>query len=275
MSEAATQQNLPEPASRQRILGLIVLSVVCALAAYLSYSLASLAWTGRQMLLVLRGALLALSLLFLVGAVWLPATVIVRRIRTGRFFFTPAETAAKRARIRERMGAEKPFWPQARIWLPGWIFLSILAVFGVAVLTEAFRFCQCGLTPALLLAALGVTLLALPGWYAFKAARRKVKSGSFLPSQQDFDQARAKCAQPKPLRQRILLAGLYWIVALMWTWSAFERHRPYHGLFGSASGAAAMWWVAAAVWTFQVFRPRAPQCSLDLNQPPSIRPPAN
>jgi hypothetical protein len=274
MSEAATQQNPPDSTSRQRIFGFIILSVVCALAAYLSYSLASFAWADRQMPVVLRGAMLTLSLLFLLGAVWLSAIVLVRRFRTGRFFLTRAETLAQRAEIRERMGAGKPFWPQARYWLPAWIFLAILAVFGVAVLIEAFRFCRCSLTGTLLLAVLGLALLALPGWYVFKAVRRKYKTGSFLPSQEEFDQALATCARPKPVRHRILLAAMYWIAALIWTGAALSRHTHNHAAFGSPWVLPAMWWLIAAIWTLRVFLPRSAQCGFDPRLPPSIKPPA-
>jgi hypothetical protein len=276
MGESGIPQDNSDVSARRRWRGFIVAGILLTFCAYLSIQLARLAWADTGMPVALRAVTIALSALTFIIAAYFVGTVVVRRIRTGRFFLTRAEALAKRAQIRERMGAARPFWPQARIWLVGWIFLAILASFGIGTLIAAFHLCHCERTETILLAALGLVFLALPGLYVFKAIRRRLKTGSFLPSPEEFDQATARCAQPKPLRQRVLLAGLYWLIALVWTSTALpSRHAHHHVVFGSAWVLPAMWWMVAAVWTWQVFHPRSPQCAIDPGMPPSIKPPAS
>jgi hypothetical protein len=275
MSTSGIQHSPPDFTPRQRIRGFIILTIVCALSAYLSIHLVYFAWTHAEMPLALRAAVITISVLLLAGVAYLAGVVVARRIRTGRFFITRAEVLVKNAQMRDRLGAGKPFWPQARIWLVGWIFLAILASFGIGTLIAASRLCHCSLKDTALLAALGLACLALPAWYAFKSIRRKVTTGSFLPSQQDWDKAHAQCGRPQPPRQRILLAGLYWIVALLWTGTALSHHTSRHSPLGPVWVVPALWWFAAAVWTWRVFRPRSSQCAIDPGMPPSIKPPAS
>jgi hypothetical protein len=274
MSESGIQQDFSNFSAGQRIRGIIVAGIVLAASGFLSVQLACQAWTDAKMPVALRIFTLTLSALLFAFAAWFLGSLIERRIRTGQFFLTRAEISAKRAQARERMGAGKPFWPQARFWLPGWILLAVLAALGIATLVAAVLVRDGGLTGTILLATLGLAFLVLPGWFVLKAVRRKRKTGNFLPSPQEFDRALATCARPKPLRQRILLAALYWIVALIFTGSALSRHSRFHGAFGSPWALPAMWWAVAAIWTVQVFRPRSSQCDLDSGLPPSIKPPA-
>lgn len=272
MSAPGIQQSPSDFTPRQRVRGLVVLTLVCALCGYLSVSLVRYVWADPTMPLVVRAAVIALCSLLLAVVAYLAGGVVVRRIRTGRFFLTRDEVRMKNAETRDRLGAGKPFWPQARVWMIGWICLAMLSAFGIAALVAAARFCECSLKDTILLACLGLAFLAVPLWYAFRIIRRKVTTGSFLPSQQDWDKARAQCGRPQPLRQRIVLAGMYWIVALLWTWTA--HHGSHRSVMGSVWVAPALWWFMAAVWTWQVFRPRAAQCAIDPGAPPSIRPPA-
>jgi hypothetical protein len=275
MSESGIQQGISDFSAGQRLRRFVPFAVLLVFCPFLSYELARQAWSDPAMPIVLRAAYFAFSALLLFFFAYLFGSMLVRRIRTGRFLLTRADLLARNARIRERMGAGKPFWPQARVWLVGWILLAVLAAFGIAALVAAVHLCKCSLSETALLAALGLVFLVLPGMYVVKAIRRKYKTGSFLPSVEEIDQARAKCAQPKPLRQRILLAGIYWLVALLWTWTALSRHTHHHVVFGSVWALPAMWWMVAALWTWQMFRPRSAQCAIDPGLPPTIKPPAS
>jgi hypothetical protein len=275
MSESGIQKDSSDFSAGQRIRGVIVAGIVLVMSAFFSFELTRQAWTDTKLPVALRAFTLTISTLLFAFVAWFCGRLVVRRIRTGRFFLTRAEIRAKRAQARDRMGAGKPFWPQARFWLVGWILLAVLAAFGIGTLVAAVLVRDGGLTGSILLASLGLAFLILPGWYVVKAVRRKRKTGNFLPSQEEFDQTFAKCAQPKPLRQRILLAALYWTVALIFTGTALFRPTHDHPVFGSPWVLPAMWWAVAAVWTLQVFRPRASQCDLDSGLPPSIKPPAS
>jgi hypothetical protein len=275
VSESGIQQGISDYSAGQRIRGIIVAGIVLAISAFFSFQLTRLAWTDAKMPVALRASALTFSALLFAVVAWVFGTLIVRRIRTGRFFLTLAEVRAKRAQAFDRVGAGKPFWPQARFWLLGWSFLAILAAFGVATLVAAALVRDGGRTGTILLAAIGLVLLVLPGWFAFKAVRRKLKTGNFLPSQEEIDRSRSRCAQPKPLRQRVLVAVMYWIVALLFTGSALSRHSHDHSAFGSPWVLPAMWWAVAVIWTLQIFQPRASQCAIDPSLPPSIKPPAS
>jgi hypothetical protein len=69
------------------------------------------------------------------------------------------------------------------------------------------------------------------------------------------------------------MAGVYWLVAALWTTSALvHRHRHSSDLF-SPWLLAGLWWFLAALWTWQLFRPRAQQCDFpDQSDPLSISP---
>lgn len=274
MSESGIQQEISDFGTKTRLRGFILPGILLAFSAYFSIQLARRAWTDATMPVLLRAITITVSALLVTIVASIGGSLIVRRIRTGRFLLTRAEVLAKRAKMRDHLGAGKPFWPQARIWLIGWVLLSIVTAFGIAALVAAARL-KCKLPGTILLAALGFALLALPGLYVFKAIRRKRKTGSFLPSMEDLDKARAKCAQPKPIWLRILVAGTYWITALVWTIPALTRHTSHHRTFGSSWALPAMWWMMAAIWTWQIFHPRLPQCAIDHDILPSIKPPAS
>jgi hypothetical protein len=274
MSESGRQQSSTDFSTGQRTRGILLAGILLALSAFLSVQVAREAWTDPKMSVALRVFALTLSALLFAVVSWVCGTLIVRKIRTGRFFLTLAEIRAKRAQALDRMGAGKPFLPQAHYWLFGWAILAIFVALGTSALVAAARLREGGLIGTIFLATLGLALLALPGWYAYKAVRRKQKTGNFLPSQEELDRSRVRCAQPKPLRQRILLAAMYWIVALIFTGSALSHHSNEHSVFGSAWVLPAMWWAVAAIWTLQVIRPRTSQCGFDSGLPPSIKPPA-
>ena len=213
------------------------------------------------------------GLLMLAAGSWM-FSLLRRKWKTGRFLLTRDEAMAKHAEYRKKMGAGKPLGPQAKYWIFPLVLMAVLFGLGVGAIVASTCTCSDGsqfsLRLRLLLWALAATLMVLPGWFAFKTIQRKVKTGSFLPSQEELAKARAKCAAPKPLKQRILLAALYWLVAILWTIPVFRGH-PHSGssVFPPWT-LAALWWLAAAVWTAQIFRPSRPQCALP--ELPSERP---
>jgi hypothetical protein len=276
MSEPGVKQDIPDSRTeRRRVWGFLVVALLLAFLAYFSIQLAWVTWADRELHLPVRVMSLAVSVFVIALFTYVVGSPLLRKVRTGRFLMTPAEARAKRAEISSCIGAGKPFWPQARFFLIPWFFLAMLAAFGIAALIAAARSCLCLLTRNLLLAALGLALLALPGWYVFKGVSRKRSTGSFLPSEDELAKARAQCAQPKPLRQRILLAGMNSIPAVLWTYSALIGHTRHHSAFGSVWGTAAMWWILAGLWIWQLFRPGLSQCAYDPDAPPSIKPPVS
>jgi hypothetical protein len=268
-----SQHNLSNYTAGQRVGQVFVTSL---LIVVLLLGGVSMLWQVRaepELFFPMRALLLATAALLFLSAAAIIISLTKRKLSTGRFFLTRVQVLAKQAEIRARMGAGKPFWPQARPWLVSWAVLAVLAGFGIAILVLAIRSCDCGWRVPGLLLALAATFLFLPAFFTVKSVLRKRRTGSFLPSQEEIDKARSKCVQPKPLRQRILLAGSNWLVALLWTFSAFRHHGSNQGIFGSQWIFAALWWLIALIWTWQVFYPSASQCAIDPEVPLSIKSP--
>ena len=259
--------------ARQRLAIVASLALMAGILLLVGSHILRDAWVGRNASFGLCAINLALALLLLVPGAAMVLLPIRRKLRTGRFLLTRAEILAKRAESRARMGAGKPFWPQARDWVALWAILAVLAGFGIAALIAAIRFRESGGALPELLLLLAAALLLLPAHTAVKAVLRKRRTGSFLPSQEELDKARAKCARPKSLPQRIAVAGIFWLMALIWTSSLLSRHRPYHGIFGSVWVVIALWWIVALIWTWRIFHPAASHCSIDPEEPLSIKPP--
>ena len=251
---------------RQRLFGVFALLFLIGALAYLSVKVAQLALALSDTSLWISVPLFALSSLLIFGALRLAWSPLRRKWKTGRFLLTRTESAAKQAEYRAKMGAGKPFWPQAGFWIVPLVFIAILLVLGILAIVAATSICGCNdkhfYWLAFLLWLLAATLLAFPGWFFYKAIRRKLKSGSFLPSEEELAAARARCRKPKSLRQRITTAALWGFVAIIWTDMAIGR--PHH--WSSAWIVVGISSLTALIWTWQIFRPSPPQCS------PSILP---
>jgi len=264
MAEAGGQ----EPTLRQRLLSYLFLLFCLGVLVYLSVRSAQLAFELSDMSWWIRGPFLAVSGLLAYLALHLAASLIRRKWKTGRFLLTRSEAAARQAEYRSRMGGGKPFWPQARFWILPFLLIFVLLGLGIVAIVAAF-YCGPFSRPNLILLFVGAPLLlALPSWFFYKSIRRKLKSGSFLPSEQELEDGRARCAQPKSLRRRIALAAAWWLIAIVQTGSAISRHhRP-----GEAWVVVAVMWLLAMVWTKQIFRPSSPQCALPAasQEPPSL-----
>jgi hypothetical protein len=258
---------------RQRIISVLVIFFLAAALAYIAVKLTLLALMLSDLSLWIRVPLFVLSGLLLFGALRLVYTPLRRKWKTGRFLMTRAESAAKQAEYRAKMGAGKPFWPQAGFWVLPLGFIVFFLGLGILAIVAATSICGCNdkdsYRIALLLWLAAVILLALPGWFLYKAIRRKLKSGSFLPSEEELNAARARCRKPRKLRQRILTAALWWFIAILWTDMAIGR--PHH--WSSAWMVAEISWLAALIWTWQIFRPSTPQCALSIAPEEPTKPP--
>jgi hypothetical protein len=251
---------------RKRLLSYLFLFFCLGVLAWMSVWSAQLALELSDLSWWIRGPFLAVCGLLAYLALYLAVTLVRRKWKTGRFLLTGPEVAARQAEYRSRLGAGKPFWPQARYWILPFFLLFVSLVLAIVAIVAAF-YCRPFSRPNLILLSVGAPLLlALPFWFLYKSIRRKMKSGSFLPSEQELDASRARCAKPKSLRQRIALAAVWWFSAILWTDMAIGRQHHQ----GSAWVAAGMTWLAAFAWTWRVFRPSPSQCALPVapQEPP-------
>jgi hypothetical protein len=266
MTETGESPTAGEFSLRQRLFGAFAFLILIGALTYLSVKLAQFALILSDLSLWVRGPMFALSGLLMFGALRLAWSPLSRKWKTGRFLLTRAESAAKQAEYRAKMGAGKPFWPQAGFWILPLGFIAFFLGLGILAIVAATSICGCNdkhsYWLAILLWLLAATLLFIPGWFFYKAIRRKLKSGSFLPSEEELAAARARCRKPKKLWQRITTAALWWFVAIIWTDMAIGR--PHH--WSSAWIVVGISSLTALIWTWQIFRPSPPQCS------PSILP---
>jgi len=209
----------------------------------------------------------ALSGLLMFGALrWLFA-LVRRKLRTGRFLMPQAEAQAIRAATLSKFGAGKPLRPQLWLVLTPWILSAAMVAAAGVLIWLGFNLCQCeGKLDLKLLGAfllLAMALLALPGILVYKSIQRKRKTGYFLPSEKELEANRAKCARPKSLKQRIVVAGINWIVAALYVGMAIWRHHLHRPpIFGSSWMLPLIWVGVALIWTMQIFSPAVPKRAL-------------
>jgi lysylphosphatidylglycerol synthetase-like protein (DUF2156 family) len=263
MAEEETQTTMVERTPGQRFRALALAALLIGILLYFSCQTAATALADPHGPLWLVLPLWTLSALFAVAAIAWIVALVRRKLRTGAFLASPAEIAAKRLEYRSRMGAGKPFGPQAKYWVIPFVVLTVLGGGGVMALVAAVNLCDCPGSASWALGIFGVLLLVIPGIMVFKAARRKIVSGSFLPSQEELEKARSRCAAPRPLRTRILMAVCNLLPAILYTYSAI--HHPQHGVWTPSSRwvLAAIWWFVAGIWGLQVFRPARTACAIE------------
>jgi hypothetical protein len=197
MTDAGGQQTVPDIPLQRRWIGLGIVAFLVAAMIYFSVKTAAFALECGCSPLWVRISLFAVSALVMLPALYLIVTPLHRKWKTGRFLMTPTESAAKRAEYRSKMGAGKPFWPQAWIWSITLVWALFFAILGAVAIAGAVYFGRSSWVVLILFLLLAAVALFLPGWMLFKAVQRKLKSGSFLPSQEELDAARARCAKPK------------------------------------------------------------------------------
>lgn len=168
-----------------------------------------------------------------------------------RFVQIQSKEAAIKAGRPYQMSPRAAFWSGTDEWLLP-LMVSIFA-FGIA-----FSFFAMALKLPIprdfvwfrnsLLVSAALFLLISTIW-PIRAIRRKRKSGSFLPSQQDI----AATREPKPLWKRRLAAGLWSLFAIFITFSAILGHRDR-----LSNWALAVLALALAAWSiWELFRPNA------------------
>jgi hypothetical protein len=194
-------------------------------------------------------------------AAWLVVSPLRRKFKTGKFLLSRAEAAQKTAKSWNKLGAGKPLWPQVWLWLLPVLF-SAFVLWAAGLGIAAAWCCRASLSGQwIALVALAVVLLAAGLAYPFIAIRRKIRTGSFLPSQEELAVRRARCAKPASFKQRLLTAALWWVSAILWSVAHGRNHMHHDGAF-SPWFMAGLVWLTVAIWTFRVFRPSESQCAL-------------
>jgi hypothetical protein len=194
------------------------------------------------------------------------AKALRRKIRTGSFFLSRAARAEKLKADLEKYGPGKPFWPQSSYWVASATASLILLTLAAMFLLTARMFWQPGCLPrpiswligSLFLLLIGL-LLAIPVWIAFTTIRRKVRTGSFLPTPEEMRKRYIKAVQKscRPATQQwmgILNANLWGFVAMLYLSTPiirFLRHRP---LDHFSLVLSLVWPVLAAFWIWRAFQ---------------------
>lgn len=210
-------------------------------------------WPGMRIpMLALMGLVIFLYLLII-------GLLLRRRLRTGHFFLTRSEILAEHEQVWNKMGAGKPLKPQAKYYVPLVILLAVFPVMAIMPLTllrgplgPIPRFLQISIV------AFIAAILSLPGWFLFKTIRRKLSSGSFLPSQEEIAKTRARSRKPQPLWSRILWACMMWTLAGMFTSNLIIDHLRLSSPNTLHCVLAASFWIFAIFWLWQVFHPIKP-----------------
>lgn len=192
-----------------------------------------------------------------------------RKWTTGRFLVTRAETMAKQDAMWSKLGADKPLRPQ--LWyviLPVILLavLSVLAILPVSLLNSPGKLPHYILILTIVLIA---SILYLPAWYVFKTIWRKLKTGSFLLSQEEIAKARTRRRTPQPLWLRIFTASMSVLAAEIMTIIPVMDYLQHKSPDYFWWGVAVFWWFMAAIMIRQVFRPIQPLSALaeELEEP--------
>jgi hypothetical protein len=201
--------------------------------------------------------------LFVLLSLCVPFILLRRKWTTGRFTVTRAEAMAKQEAMWNKLGAGKPLRPQ--IWfVMGPIIL--LAFFLVVAILPISLLSHLGSRPPLflliLIVFLSATILALPAWFLFKTIRRKLKTGSFLLSQDEIAKFRARTRKPVPVGSSILTASSMWMIAGTMIATQITAYRHLRTPETYTWGIAALCLGVSFLWILQVFRPFKPLCAV-------------
>ena len=94
----------------------------------------------------------------------------------------------------------------------------------------------------------------------FQFIRRKLRTGSFLLSQEELAQRRAKLAKPTSPFTRAASAILWCLSATVWTFLAIAQyHHHHHGHTFTPWLTASVTWITAGIYVWQFFHPRTPR----------------
>jgi hypothetical protein len=264
MNESDNQQAERDFARRQRfVFGLLIVFIPVLIFFTVKIVFLFRFITSIKMFLPLLVIFGLVVLLYL----YLVIELLRRKWTTGRFLVTRAEAMARQEATWSKLGAGKPLRPQIWFVIFPVIFLAVFLV--LAILTFSLLRSSPGPLPqhiSIPIVVLIALILILPAWYIFKTIRRKLKTGSFLLSQEEIAKARARCRKPPPLWLRIFSASVNLLAAEIMTIIPvidYLRHKSPDNFW---CGMAVFWWVLAAIWIRQVFRPSQPLCALPEGQ---------
>jgi thiol-disulfide isomerase/thioredoxin len=270
-NESGSQQAERDFAFRQRfVFGLLIVFIPVLIFFSVKMIASFRVITSYKMLLPLLVIFGLMVLIYLYAAIEL----LRRKWTTGRFLVTRAEAMAKQDAMWGKLGAGKPLRPQIWFVIFPVIFLAVFLV--LAILTFSLLRSFPGPLPhhiSIPIVVLIALILLLPAWYIFKTIRRKLKTGSFLLSQEEIAKARARCRKPQPLWLRIFTVAMNVLAAEIMTMIPvvdYLRHRSPEYFW---CGMAVFWWLMAAYWIRQVFRPIQPLCALpEAQEEPQAKP---
>lgn len=218
------------------------------------------------LLVVLVVEMLLLGLVGIGRALW-------RKQKTGRFTCSYAEGVEQWRTKFQAYGPGKPFWPQSSYWLGPAYLILLLITFLILVLAvnKALWDLGCLPTPAIwfaaaILLAVSALLLFFPVHFVYRTLRRKVKTGSFLPTEEEMRQQYRRifsrsCSMNSRPGMQILNTNLSCLAASIYAASPFIhylRHRTidFSGIFSSI-GLSLAWGVMALFWIRQGFKSSA------------------
>ena len=253
MNESSTEQAERSFALRQRI-AIGIFPVFILVFVLFTIKMVKLERTAPAYGLVFQ--VIALWGVMTALLVFMIALLLHRKWKTGRFILTRAEMLAKQDEVWNKLGAGKPFGPQAKYYAVVAVFAAVLlsfAAFPIALLKSG-----CFTRPTTPLVILFATILFLPGWLLFKMIRRKVKTGSVLPSQEEIAKARARSRKPASLWSRIVAANVMAPNAGLWTSGLIRDHIRHRTPEDFSWLLTIFWWFFTAFWMSQVFRPIKP-----------------
>jgi hypothetical protein len=172
--------------------------------------------------------------LLLVGGAFGLAISIRRWIRTGSFAASPEEIEARRVRYQATVGFGKPLLPQLGFWaFPAVLTLGLIyAECLVGMLVKMFARVSWQAVAVELF--LGLFLLIFFGWVLVIAVRRRWKTGSCWPSEEEW---RAVQTRPISRRRRVLMTLAFLFAPIVFTGSAIV-----------SPGRGGLPWVTAAIW---------------------------
>jgi hypothetical protein len=203
-----------------------------------------------------------------------PVILLHRKWTTGRFTVTRAEARAKQEAAWSKLGAGKPLGPQLGFAILPIILISMFAA--IAIVPIYFLRNTSGQPPRFLLVLIAVffvAIVAVPAWLLFKFIRRKLKTGSFLPSQEEIAKVRARTRKPVTAGTGILTASSMWMVAGTMAAMQINAYRHLRTPEMYMWGVVALCLGASCLWIWQVFRPSKPLCAVpDEEQDPQEQP---
>jgi len=192
------------------------------------------------------------------------AGLLHKRWKTGRFLPTPAEREERRNAYLDKVATGKPIgWNVGRdvfrlVFFTAFLTIPLLIAFpyrSISRLTSLHRWPDFPLV--LLLVVAGISL-SIPFFFLFKIARRKVKTGSFRPSQDESAKMRDRYSRPVPLWKRIFAAVVFLPIAVLATAIPMFNHRGHQTTVDLSVWMPIVFWFMAAIMVWQLFRPFIP-----------------